>query len=79
MAVKPPITACDVIKTTPNNHPSQVGYDTSAQVSDTSAVDLEKTCWNYMGQISPGKAFISLLALTERWWSHEISLPADNI
>ena len=43
------IHACGVIKTTPNNHPSHVGCDTSTQVSDTNAVDLEKTCWNYMG------------------------------
>jgi len=49
-AVKPHITACDVIKTTPNNHPSHVGYDTETHKHDTKTVDLEKTCWNYMGK-----------------------------
>ena len=48
--VKTHIIACGVVKTTPNNHPSHVGCDTSAQVCDTSAVDLENSYWNSMGR-----------------------------
>ena len=40
---KPYLTACVVLKTILNIHPSHVGYDTSAQVHDTSAVDLENS------------------------------------
>ena len=41
--VKTHLAACGVIKTTPNNHQSHVGWDTSAQDWDTSAVDLENS------------------------------------
>ena len=42
-AVKTHIIACGVIKTTPNNLPKHVAYDTSTQVFDTSTVDLENS------------------------------------
>ena len=42
-AVKTHITACGVIKTTSNNHPGHVGWDTKPPVWDTRPVDLEKT------------------------------------
>ena len=41
-AVQTHITVCGVVETIPNNHPSHVAYDTSAQVPDTGAVDLVK-------------------------------------
>ena len=43
------MVACGVVKTIPNNHPCHVAYDTSAQLHDTSAVDLEKTYWKSTG------------------------------
>ena len=55
--VKTHITACSVDKTIPNNHPSHVACDTSAQACDTGAVDLEKTCWINMA----GKSDVALL------------------
>ena len=55
------ITACDVIKTTQNNHPSHVGWDTRPQDCDTRPVDLEKTCWNYMEAIGPETVGFTLL------------------
>ena len=45
-AVKTHIIACGVIKTTPNNHPSHVGYDTETHKHDTGPVDLENSYWN---------------------------------
>ena len=53
----------DVVKTTPNNFPSHVGYDTSTQVRDTSTVDLEKTYWINMGSVCPERPSFTLLSL----------------
>ena len=43
--VKTHIIACGVIKTTLNNHPSHVGWDTRPQFRDTRPVDLENSYW----------------------------------
>ena len=40
---KTQITACGVIKTTPNIHPSHVGWDTRPPVWDPRPVDLENS------------------------------------
>ena len=61
-AVKTHITACGEIKTTPNNHPSHVGWDTSTEVCDTSPVDLENSYWINMESVCPETGNSSLLA-----------------
>ena len=53
VAVKTHIIASGVVKTIPNNHPSHVRCDTSAEVCDTGAVDLENSYRNCMVRISP--------------------------
>ena len=57
--VKTHIIACGVIITTLNYHPSHVICDPSAQVCDTSAVDLENVCRNSMGRKSAENTYIS--------------------
>ena len=59
--MKTHIIACGVIKTTPNNHPSHVVCYTSAQVCDTSAVDLENLHWNNMKSVCPRTRLFTLL------------------
>ena len=60
-AVKTHIIACGVIKTTPNNYTSHVGCDTSAEVCNTGAVDLENWYWNSMEPKSPSIPSFHLL------------------
>ena len=67
------ITACDVIKTTSNNHPSHVGYDTKTHKHDTKTVDLEKTCWINMGAIVPEEASFTLLS-TSKFFGFDLAL-----
>ena len=61
--VKTHMAACGVIKTTPNNHQSHVGYDTKPHVHDTRPVDLENLHWNSTGDLLPRTVTIPLLLL----------------
>ena len=65
MAVKIHLTACGVIKTTPNNHPSQVGYDTETHKHDTKTVDLENSYWNNMEARVRNSALFYLLSTSK--------------
>ena len=58
------ITACGVLKTTPNIHPSHVGWDTSAQILDTSAVAPENSYWESIESSRPSSLDFYLLMLT---------------
>ena len=52
---------CMRCKTTPNNHPSHVGCDTSTPVCDTSPVDLENSYWiNMEARVRSSLVFILL-------------------
>ena len=63
-AVKTHITACGVIKTTPNNLPNHVGCDTRPLVCDTRPVDLENLYWINMEK-KPGRTG------RKRWILHQ--------
>ena len=70
--VKTYIIACGVIKTTLNNHPSHVGYDTSTQVPDTSPVDQENSHWINMAK-KPGHYTYLLLLMSQKLYNLSFS------